>query len=589
MNEELADVVTLRARHTETVAMLEALKKAYDKLLFEHELLKRQVLGPKAERIKNAKAQEELPLLEFLAAIGRLQDGDETALGAAQKALDEATKKLGELQKRRKPKTPHGRRQLQLEDLPLLRVVLLPAERLAPGGDKLIKVGEEVTQLVERTPASVVRLEVVREKYAEAVDATPPPAPATANSEPPGAPSATTPASAAPRSTIAGAPPLGRAPRYDRIFIADMPERVIPKAMVEPGFLSHVLVSKFCDHIPLHRQEGIFKREGFKVARSTLGEWVDASTNLLGHVFDAMWEDAQQNASYCIVDATGVLVQAKDECKRAHFYVVVVPKEHVLFRFTRKNDGPTVATLLGGFKGLIHADAATVYHELYRQQLEHLTEVGCWAHTRRKFFDALSRDRERALIGIGYISHLYDAHRSTLDNDGVADTRKRAELARPILAKLLCWARREFRLVDKDTPIHLALGYLVRQRRALLRFLDDGRIRLDTNPAELALRREVVGRKNWIFLGSDDGAKWNTITVSLIASCQMHGIEPWAYLRDVLTLLPSWPQQRVLELAPKNWRATLATTAVQERLAELRLIDRATPVRPTDAIAAVDA
>jgi transposase len=139
----------------------------------------------------------------------------------------------------------------------------------------------------------------------------------------------------------------------------------------------------------------------------------------------------------------------------------------------------------------------------------------------------------------------------------------------------------------KDT-IHLALGYVVRQRRALLRFLDDGRIRLDTNPAELELRREVVGRKNWLFLGSDDAAKWNTITVSLIASCQMHGIEPWAYLRDVLTLLPSWPQQRVLELAPKNWRATLSRADVQERLAELRLIDRATPVRPTDAIAAVD-
>jgi transposase len=551
VNEEL-NADTLPARY-------EALKKAFDKLLFEHELLKRQMFGPKAERVRHEEAQ--LPLLEFLAAIGRLQAGDDSALDDANNALEAAQKALGNSDddedeasesSRTKKKGGHGRRKLELEDLPLRRVVLLPAERMAPGGENLVKIGEEVTQLVERTPASFVRIEVVREKYA--------PAPT-------------------PDSTTSTTP---------SVFIAEMPERTLPKAMVEPGFLAHVLVAKHADHIPLNRQEIIYKREGFKIARSTLGEWVEASTNLLGHIFDAMWKDAKENASYCIVDATGVLVQAKDECKRAHFYVVVVPKEHVLFRFTRKNDGPTVAALLEGFSGYIHADAATVYHELYRRELEHLTEVGCWSHARRKFFDALSRDRERALIGIGYISHLYDAHRDALGKDGVADTEKRARVARPILARLLWWARREFRAAEENTPIHLALGYLVRQRRALLRFLDDGRIRLDTNPAELELRREVVGRKNWIFLGSDDGAKWNTIAVSLIASCQMHDIEPWTYLRDVLTLLPSWPQQRVLELAPKNWRATSATAAVQERLAELRLIDRAVPVHPGDAIAAVD-
>ena len=129
----------------------------------------------------------------------------------------------------------------------------------------------------------------------------------------------------------------------------------------------------------------------------------------------------------------------------------------------------------------------------------------------------------------------------------------------------------------------------MRQRRALLRFLDDARLRLDTNPAELELRKEVVGRKNWLFVGSDDGARWNTITVSLVASCQMHGIEPWAYLRDLLTLLPSWPRTRVLELAPKNWVATMAKAEVQQRLVDLRLIDRARPVDPIADIAAVDA
>ena len=192
-----------------------------------------------------------------------------------------------------------------------------------------------------------------------------------------------------------------------------------------------------------------------------------------------------------------------------------------------------------------------------------------------------------SLISIGLISHLYDAHRATIDAaTGIANAEERARLARPILAKLLRWVRRERRLVDNGTPIDLALGYVVRQRRALLQFLDDGRLRLDTNPAELALRKEVVGRKNWLFVGSDDGAQWNTIAVSLIASCQLHDIEPWAYLRNVLTLLSSWPEDRAIELAPKHWASTLAKPETQERLAQLGLLDRAIAAEEADARAA---
>lgn len=552
--EEEIDVDTLRERYSALLAerntfaaTIAALKKAYDKLLFEHEQLRRQTIGPKAEKVRHEEAQ--MSLLEVLAALGRLQAGDESAAQDAQAALDKAQAALDGTPAKAPENRgePHGRRKLSLEDLPVQRVVLEPMERFAPGGEQLEKIGEEVTRLVDRTPASMVVLEVVRPKYKTAEAST----------------STTT----------------------ENIVIAEMPERAIPRAMAEPGLLAHILVAKFADHIPLHRQEAMFKREGFRIARSTLGEWVQASTTLLGHVFEAMWQDAKDNATYSIVDATGVLVQARDECKRAHFYVVVVPREHVLFRFTRENDGKTVAALLADFKGFIHADAATVYHQLYRQELDHLVEVGCWAHARRKFFDAISRDRERALMGIGFISHLYDAHRAALGPDGIADTEKRATLARPLLEKIFEWAEREMKLVEESTPIHAALGYLVRQREPLQQFLIDGRLRLDTNPAELELRKEVVGRKNWLFVGSDDGARWNTITVSLVASCQMHDIEPWSYLRDVLTLLPSWPQQRVLELAPKNWRATLARPDTQESLAQLRLIDRARPVDPMAPIA----
>jgi hypothetical protein len=284
-----------------------------------------------------------------------------------------------------------------------------------------------------------------------------------------------------------------------------------------------------------------------------------------------MWDDAKKNARYFLVDATGVLVQAAKECKRAHFYVTVVPREHVLYRFTNENNGDVVARMYAGFSGHFHADASAVYHELYRQERD-LVEVGCWAHARRRFFEALGTDRERALVGIGFIGLLYEAHRASLDSDGRVDKDERGKLARPILARILSWARHEFRETETGTPIDEALGYIIRQRKPLRRFLGDAALRLDNNLAELALRREVVGRKNWLFLGSDNGAMWNTTMVSLIASCQLHDIEPEAYLRDVLTLLPGWPVNRVLDLSPKCWRDTLAKPETRQLLDRLRLL-----------------
>ncbi|XXY95652.1 transposase [Sorangium sp. So ce296] len=122
-------------------------------------------------------------------------------------------------------------------------------------------------------------------------------------------------------------------------------------------------------------------------------------------------------------------------------------------------------------------------------------------------------------------------------------------------------------LVLPRSPIAGAIGYARNQWTALTRFLEDGRLRLDNNRSELELRREALGRKNWIFVGSDDGAEWNATIVSLIASCALHQLDPWAYLRDVLTLLPGWPRDRVLELAPKSWKQTLENTDARQRLA----------------------
>lgn len=567
--EPLGDYEELAVRY-------EHVKQAYDKLLFEYEKLRRQVVGPKRERVPAPSSQ---PLLDddifrTLGELGVLPDSDEDAAAADEpvddEALKEAKRDARQSEKQKQKQIPR-RRDPSLENVPVERIVLEPAERLVPGGEHLVMIGEKVSSHFERRRASVVRVEVVRPVYAGPGGA--------AVGEPNDSSSSVVKGGAdtdfSPDGDVVprGAP-LGRAPRPQQgrqIFVAEMPPRPVDKGLAGPGLLAYTLVSKYCDHLPWHRLSSILARDGLTVSRSVLCDWTEQSVALLSYITKAMWDDARANARYVIVDATGVLVQAKRECKRGSFYVGVVPGEHVLFRYVRKNDGDSVAALFKGFSGYVHADAASVYHELYRR--EDVVEVGCWAHARRGFFEAYTRDPERALIAIGYIGKLYETHRASRNKRGVIDGEKRARLARPVLAQLLAWVRRELRATKQGTPIHTALGYIKRQRRALLRFLDDSRLNLDTNLAEGALRREAKGRDNWLFCASDEGARWNSVVVTLIASCQMHGLEPWAYLRDVLTLLPVWDQTRALELSPKHWEATRARPATRDLLSRLRLID----------------
>jgi hypothetical protein len=308
--------------------------------------------------------------------------------------------------------------------------------------------------------------------------------------------------------------------------------------------------------------------------RSTLCGFVQGAVALLTHVVDAMLEDAKAKARWICIDATGVLVYAKEKCRRNHFWVMVAERDHILFRYTKDHNGLVPAKLLEGYRGYVLADASSVYHELYRRE-PGITEVGCWAHARRLAFEALSSDKPRALVIIGFIGLLYDAQLLATDpKTGITDGAKRRAEAQPVFGKLYAWIAAERLEVVEEAPIAKAMNYLVNQRVPLTRFLDDGMLRLDNNLSELELRREKVGLHNWLFCGSEDGAHWNATVVSLVASCQLHGIEPWAYLRDVLTLLPSWPAKRVLALAPKYWNETCQQPETQKRLAALRLLGR---------------
>lgn len=519
MSEQLAVVMAqcheLEQERDRYQRDIEEYKKLYELVLLELERTRRHLFGQKAERVDPNQVQ-----LAFGELAKALEQSKQEQTSPEQTGND-AQDSRGRKQKPRR-RTPHGRRPLP-EHLPVERIELSPPELEGEEAENYQRIGEEVSVTVEWRTGSLVRVEVVR-----------------------------------PKMVKKGDPEEG-------VFIAPPVERPIDKGLAGPGLLSHVLVSKFCDHLPLHRIQTIFERFGIFIGRSTMCDWVRDCHELSHLIVEAMWQDVLANASYVATDATGVLVQDKERCRRGHFWVLISENEHVLFRYTPDHTSAAVDKILGEFKGYVQADAATVYDFLYKRK--GCTEVGCWGHCRRGFFDAISTDQQRALLAIGYIRKIYEVDRQLRDLSAQDRQKERVARCGPIVEEFYKWADATALEALPQSPIGKAITYARNQRQALTRFLEDGRLRLDNNWSERELRREAVGRKNWLFVGSDAGAEWNATFVSLIASCQLHDIEPWAYLRDILCLLPSWPHHRVLELAPKYWKQTLEQEHTQKLLA----------------------
>ncbi len=193
--------------------------------------------------------------------------------------------------------------------------------------------------------------------------------------------------------------------------------------------------------------------------------------------------------------------------------------------------------------------------------------MACCAHQRRYAFKALESDPERAKFALSRIGALFRIERTIADLPRTKKEAVRRTKSRPIVDEFFAWCEAQAELVLDESPMAACIGYALNQRVALRRFLDDGRLPMSNNISELHLRREVLGRRNWVFVGSEDGGKVNTVFVSLLASARLHGIEPLAYIRDLFCLLPGWPSQRVLELAPAYWKQTLENVETQQKLA----------------------
>jgi transposase len=484
-------------------------KKLVRLLQEENERLKRGLLGQKAERLPRNDAQLSLAILELM-------------LGSEAPAL--TPEPPGEQtipeHKRRQPV-----RKAFPEAWPRVPIEILPLEVQREGLDAFELIGTDTREVLERRPASTVVVQLIYKKFVRKERPT-------------------------------------DVPR--QVLTPETVELPIERGIAGPGMLADSIVRRWQDHQPLNRLEGIYGREGLALAKSTLCTWHEQLAELARPLVAEMLLDALREPYLC-VDATGVLVLAKGQCRHGHFWVLVAPEKHVLYGYSKRHDSAAVDELLRGYQGYLVADAHSVYEHLYRTG--DVIEVGCWAHCRRYFFKSLASEPERAKAALSHISALFRVERTVADEPRSKKEQVRRAKSRPLVDRLFEWCDAEVDRVMDESPLATAIGYARNQRAALRRFLDDGRLPLTNNISELNLRRQVVGRKNWLFVGSDDGALVNTVFVSLLASARLHDIEPLGYLRDLLCLLPSWPRQRLLELAPAYWKQTLQQPETQQKLA----------------------
>jgi transposase len=349
----------------------------------------------------------------------------------------------------------------------------------------------------------------------------------------------------------------------EAIFQAAAPSRPIARGVAGPGLIAHVMVSKYCDHIPLYRQSGIYARDGVQIDRSTMAGWVDNGDALLDPLVAALGRYALAGAKVHADDTpVAVLDPGRGRTKTGRLWVYVRDDRPaasqdapaVWFQYSPDRKGEHPQKHLKQFSGILQADAYGGWGKLYDSG--RVVEAACWAHARRPWWDLhLSLGRAPGTIAEQALKRIAALYAVEADIRGQPpDERRRQRQARagPLLEELHAWLGSMVGRVSAKSEIAGAIGYSLTRRRALTRYLDDGRIEIDNNAAERALRGVSLGRKNYLFMGSDAGGERAAAIYSLVETAKLNGIDPEAYLREVLTRIAEHPINRIDELLPWN-------------------------------------
>ena len=477
-----------------------------DYLLLKHQLeqLKRMIFGTKSERFVPDSLSAQL-------SFGF--DVEEVAQGPVQ------IEKISYDRKKHKPIniTPHGRLPIDAS-LPRRRFELEPQEDTS--GMK--RIGEEITEELDYRPGSFWVNQFVRPKYALPQ---------------PGADA--------------------QAEEQAGVVIAPMPSRPIEKGIPSAGLLSHILLSKTVDHLPLYRMGKMFERQGVRIPAATMTDWFKATCNLIKPLYEAQKRLALE-ADYLQMDESPIKVlesEIKGQTHRGYMWVCRAPVQNlVFFSYNAGRSAAEPTKLLKTFNGTLQSDGYSVY-EMFENRSE-ITLAACLSHSRRKFIEAQSNDKARAEAVLTKMQALYEIERIAKEKQLNAPQRLalRQERSRPIFDELGEYLRKELLDALPKSPIGQAIAYSLNRWKKLEIFLLDGRVEIDTNLLENKIRPLALGRKNYLFAGNDEAAQRLAIAYSLMASCKINDINPYTWLRDVLFRLPEHPVNRVQELLPHNWK-----------------------------------
>jgi transposase len=522
--EEMKQLLLAQAANLEKLTAELAAAKAglityaleIEKLNFQLARLRRQKYGSSSERIQREIVQLELRLEELEAAKAEAEAKGEAAAPAIPTTTDTATNQPAPA------KTKKPRRKFP-EKLPRTTVVHEPQACPTPGCDgALRKVSEDVSEVLKYIPG---RFEVERHVR-----------------------------------------PAMSCRKCESMVQAPMPALPIPRGEADASVLAHVAIAKYCDHLPLYRQSEIYARDGIDLDRSLLADWIGKSAWLLEPLAQKIGEHVMAGSVIHADDTpVNVLAPGHGKTKTGRFWVYLRDERpHVgpappaaVFYYTPDRKGEHCRAHLASFTGHLHADGYSGFSQLYHRAEDAkpgpITEIACWSHARRLFFDVYdSNGSPIAKEALERIGVLFDIERPIAGKPPDVRQRVRAQLAKPRLDELAVWLDQQLQRIPGRSELAKAIRYARSRWIALTRYLEDGRLEISNNAVENALRCIGVGRKNWLFAGSDSGGRRAATFYTIIRTCVLNGIEPEAYLRNVLARIGDHPINRLHELLPWN-------------------------------------
>ena len=465
-----------------------------DNLLLKTELaqLKRMIFGSKSERFLPAHMnQQQLLFAELPAA----------AVEVKQEQINYTRTKVKVKENKHKGRLPLPRHLVRVEH------IIEPTENT----DGLVCIGKEITEELEYTPGKFYVNKYIRPKYSKS--------------------------------------------QQQGVLIAELPSRPIEKGIAGPGLLASIVIEKYVDHLPLHRQLQRFKRENIHIAPSTIGDWVKYSCELLTPLYDTLKKQVL-TSGYIMADETPIKVLDKDKEGATHqgyYWVYRAANEKLIvfdYRQGRGREGPK--EILKNYQGFLQTDGYSVYDEF--DKIEGITLIHCMAHARRYFEQALDNDKQRAEYMLKQIQLLYNTERTAREQSYTHEQRLalRQSESMPVLQNIHQWLQDNIMQVLPKSTIGKAIAYALARWEKLCIYAHNGYLEIDNNPVENAIRPVALGRKNYLFAGSHDAAQRAAMIYSLLATCKANGIEPYQWLKDTLAKLPEHKANRLHELLPLN-------------------------------------